>query len=172
MLSSRSLYRGRVINLRVDEVETSLGRQITREVVEHDGCVVIMALDDERQVLLVRQFRYPAGQSLLEVPAGGLNVGEAEEEGARRELREETGYLPRQLKRLGGFFACPGYSTEYQHLYLAQDLEHRPLVAEDTEDIELVRVELTQVPRLIASGEIQDAKSIAGLFMALRHLGL
>jgi ADP-ribose pyrophosphatase len=120
-------------------------------------------------VLLVRQFRKPVEQELLEIPAGGIDPGESPEAAVSRELREETGYLPQKVERLGGFYAVPGYGTEYLYLYLATDLTPSRLFAEDTESISVVRVPISQILELIASGSICDAKSIAGLLTFLEY---
>jgi ADP-ribose pyrophosphatase len=162
-LSSRVVFEGRALKLRVDSVKLPSGRQTTREIVEHENCVAIVALDDGDNILLVRQFRKPVEKELLEIPAGGIDPGESPEDAVRREMREETGFLPRKVAKLGGFYSSPGFCTEYLHLYLATDLVSRPLQAEDSESISLVRVPLSQIPGLIASGAICDAKSIAGL---------
>jgi ADP-ribose pyrophosphatase len=147
----------------------SSGRETTREIVEHGDCVAIIAIDDEDNVLLVNQFRKPVGKKLLEIPAGGIEPGENPVDCVRRELREETGFLPRRVERLGGFYSAPGYCTEYLHLYLATELVPSPLQAEDSESIRLVRVRLSEVPGLITSGSICDAKSIAGLLAFLEY---
>ena len=166
-LSSQQVYQGRGVNLRVDTVQKPSGRKTTREVVEHSNCIVAVVLDDKDNVLLVRQFRYAVGKSLLEVPAGGIEPDEEPTDAVRRELQEEIGYLPKKINKLGGFYSIPGYGTEYLHFYLATGLAPSHLVAEDTESIELVRVPLNQIPQLIASGEICDAKSIAALLAFL-----
>jgi len=163
LLSSQQIYQGRAVKLRVDKVVKPSGKETTREVVEHSDCVVIIAVDAEDNVLLVRQFRHAVGKELLEIPAGGINPDESAAEAVSRELQEETGYRPHKLKKLGGFYSAPGYCTEYLHLYLATELAFSPLQAEDTEGIELVRVPFADIPHLIASGKIYDAKSIAGL---------
>ena len=163
VLSSQEICHGRAVNLRVDHVEKPGGRRTTREIVEHSDCVAVVAIDDQDNVLLVRQFRHPVGKFLLEIPAGGIEPGEDPVDCARRELQEEIGYLPQKIDDLGGFYTIPGYGTEYLHCYLASNLVLSRLVAEDTDDIELVRVPRAQIPQLIASGEICDAKSIAAL---------
>ena len=168
-LSSQLIYDGRVVRLRVDTVEMPGGRETTREIVEHGACVAIVAIDADANVLLVNQFRKPVEKELLEIPAGGIDPGEDPVAAVRREMQEETGYLPQKIESLGGFYSAGGYSTEYLHLYLATDLTPGRLYAEDTESIELVRVPLGQVPGLIASGDICDAKSIAGLFIFLEY---
>jgi ADP-ribose pyrophosphatase len=166
-LASHLVYQGRVVRLRVDTVRTSGGRETTREIVEHSDCIAVIALDAEGRVLLVKQFRKAVGKELLEIPAGGIDSGESPEDAVSREMREETGYLPRRVERLGGFYSAPGYSTEYLYLYLATDLVPGQLFAEDTEGISLVRVSPAQIPELISSGSICDAKSIAGLLSYL-----
>ena len=168
-LSSQLIYEGRAVKLRVDTVRKPNSRQTTREIVEHADCVAIVAVDADNNVLLVKQFRKAVGKELLEVPAGGIEPGEDPVDTVRREMREETGYLPRKVERLGGFYSAPGYCTEYLHLYFAADLTPDRLHAEDTEGISLIKVPPAQVPSLIASGAICDAKSIAGLLAFLEY---
>jgi ADP-ribose pyrophosphatase len=165
-LSSRRIFEGRAVNLRVDTVRLASGRQTTREIVEHEE---VVAVDDRDNVLLVKQYRHPVGKELLEIPAGGIDPGETPEDAVRREMREETGFLPKKVAKLGGFYSAPGFCTEYLHLYLAAELVHRPLQAEDTENISLVPKPLAEIPGLIASGAIVDAKSIAGLLTYLDY---
>jgi ADP-ribose pyrophosphatase len=168
-LSSQLIYRGRAVRLHVDTVQMPSGRQTTREVVEHSDCVAIVAIDDDDNVLLVNQYRQAIGKELLEIPAGGIDPGEDAETAVRREMREETGFLPRKVTSLGGFYSSPGFCTEYLHLYLATDFVSSPLHAEDTEIIKLVRVPASQIPGLLSSGQICDAKSIAGLLTYLHY---
>ncbi|MFC2017096.1 NUDIX hydrolase [Chloroflexota bacterium] len=166
-LSSQLIYEGRAVKLRVDTVKMASGRETTREIVEHSDCVAVIVVDADDNVLLVKQFRKSVEKELLEIPAGGIEPGEDPETTVRREMREETGYLPRRVERLGGFYSTPGYCTEYLYLYLATDLIPSQLQAEDTESISLVRVPVSQILGLITSGSICDAKSIAGLFTFL-----
>ncbi len=164
-LSSQLIYDGRVVKLRVDTVRMPGGRETRREVVEHRDCVAIVAIDADDNVLLVKQFRKSVEKELLEIPAGSIDSGEDPVTTVCREMQEETGYLPQKVERLGGFYSAPGYCSEYLHLYLATDLTPSQLYAEDTESIKLVRVPISQIPSLIASGSICDAKSIAGLLI-------
>ncbi len=168
-LSSRTIYDGRAIRVRVDTVKTATGRQTTREIVEHADCVAIVPIDASNNILLVRQFREAVEKELLEIPAGGIEPGEDAIAAVSRELREEAGYLPRKVERLGGFYSTPGFCTEYLHLYLATDLVPSQLHAEDTEAIKVVPVPVSQIPELIASGIICDAKSVAGLAIFLHY---
>lgn len=168
-LSSKVVFQGRAVSLRVDTVRTLSGREATREIIEHDDCIAVIALDGDENILLVKQFRKPVERELLEIPAGGIDGGESPEDAVRREMREETGYLPQTVKQLGGFYSAPGYATEYLYLYLATDLTPSQLFAEDTESISVLRVSLDRIPELISSGEICDAKSIAGLLAFLEY---
>ncbi len=168
-LSSQNIFTGQVIRLRLDTIRTPSGRETTREIVEHSDCVAIIAIDAGDNVLMVHQFREAAGKELLEIPAGGIDPGEDPETAVIRELQEETGYLPRKVERLGGFYLAPGYCTEFLHLYMATELVPSQLYAEDTESIRLTRLPVSQIPSLLASGGLCDAKSIAGLFTFLDY---
>jgi len=167
LLDSQHVYRGRAIDVRVDSVVKPNDTKTTREVVEHVDCVVILPIDRNGNILLVRQFRHAVNKEMLELPAGSIDPGETPEEAAIRELREETGYRPGTLEKLGGFYAAPGYCTEYLHFFRATELQVSPLKAEDTDEIELVPISPTEVTGLVASGQICDAKTIAGFPIAL-----
>lgn len=167
-ISTRQVYSGRVLGLRVDTVELPSGKRTQREIVEHKGCAIIIPVDDEGNVLLVRQYRKAVERELLELPAGGLDPGESPEQCAARELEEETGFRAEKIEPLGGFYSSPGFSTEYMHLFLATGLTSAPAGPRpDDENIEVVRIPIADAPRLIASGEICDAKSVAGLLLAV-----
>ncbi len=169
-LHTERIYQGRQVGLRVDTVELPSGRTTKREIVEHGACSAIVAIDSEDNVLLVRQYRKPVEKALLEIPAGNMEPGEDTLQCARRELEEETGFSAERWEKSGSFYTSPGFCTEEMHLYLATELRQARRDGDDDESIELVRVPLTKVPELIASGEVCDAKSIAGLLMALRAL--
>src|SRR3972149_6520646 len=149
MLSTQQIYQGRAVNVRVDTVEKAGGTKTTREMVEHSDCIAVVALDEQGNILLVRQFRHAVDEFLLEIPAGGIDPGEEPIDSVRRELQEEIGYFPRKIDKLGGFYSIPGYGTEYLHCFVATDLVPARLMAEDTEDIELVRVSPDEIPHLI-----------------------
>jgi ADP-ribose pyrophosphatase len=169
-LHSQRIYEGKILNLRVDTVELPSGKKTKREIVEHGGCTAIVAIDSRKNVLLVRQYRKPVERMLLEIPAGGIEPGEEPLEGARRELEEETGFSAERWERLSLFYTSPGFCTELMHLYLATELQPAKRAADDDEHIEVVRVPLKKSLELIASVEICDAKSIAGLLMAMRRV--
>ena len=170
MLDSRRVYEGRVVSLRVDKVLLPDGHSALREVAEHAPVVVIVPLDGEGNVLLVRQYRLPVRQLLLELPAGGMDSGESVEEAVQRELQEETGQRAGHLERLAAFYASPGYCDELMHLFLATELEPSPLAADSDESIEVVRMPVAEALALVERGEICDAKTIIGLWAAGRRI--
>ncbi len=170
LIGSRRVYEGRVISLRLDEVEMPSGRRVVYEVVEHRGAVVMVPVTADRTVLMVRQFRQAVGRELLELPAGTLEEGETPEACARRELAEEVGRAAGRWERLLSFFPSPGTLSEEMHAFLAQDL--RPAAAErEEEDLRVEAIPLTEARRRIHSGEIRDAKSVVGLLVASTYLG-
>jgi ADP-ribose pyrophosphatase len=167
LIAIRTVYSGDVLKLRVDKVRLPGGSLSTREIIEHRDCVCIVPVDASGNILLVKQFRAAVGKTLLEIPAGSIDAGEAPEQAASREMREETGFRPQRLEKLGGYYASPGYCTEFMNLFLAKDLVPDGLHAEDTEEIEVVKVSQDKIMGLIKSGGIQDAKSVAGLLLYL-----
>ncbi|MDP7559468.1 MAG: NUDIX hydrolase, partial [Planctomycetota bacterium] len=124
-------------------------------------------IDAKKNVILVRQYRSAVREMLLEIPAGKIEPGEELLQCVRRELEEETGYLAQKIEALGGFYAGPGYTTEYLYLYLATHLQPSNEAGGSDEIMEQVRVPLAKIPELIASGEIRDAKSVAGLLRVI-----
>ncbi|HWO72166.1 MAG TPA: NUDIX hydrolase [Dehalococcoidia bacterium] len=171
LIGRQEIYTGRVIGLRVDEIEVKSGLNVRREVVDHPGAVVMLPIDAEGRILWVRQYRYAAGQELLELPAGTLERGEDPEACARRELAEETGFAARHWRHLGGFFSAPGFCTEYLHVYLATDLHPEAADGDDDEDITLEALTLEESLARIDAGGIVDAKSLAALLLYLRQEG-
>lgn len=172
ILHTQQIYAGKVVKLSVHDVRLPDGKISKRELIRHAGASAIIALDESRNVLLVRQFRLAAGKELLEIPAGTLEVDEAPEHCAIRELQEEAGYKPGEIEYIGGFHVAPGYTTEYIHLFLATKLSEAHLAADADEFIEVFRVPLTQALTMIESGEIIDSKTIIGLLRVARRLGV
>ena len=167
-LQSTSLYQGKILSLRKDEVRMPNGRLTTREIVEHSDSVCMVPLDAAGNVVLVRQYRKPTESALLEAPAGGIEPGEGPEEAAMRELQEEIGHRAGQLRPLGGFYLAPGWCDEFMYAYLATELSPSPKGQDYDEIVETRRVPLGDTLELIAQGEIRDAKSIAALLLAMR----
>lgn len=153
-------FRGRVINLRVDNALLPNGNHATREVVEHPGGVCVAALTDQNELLFVRQFRYPYGEVLLELPAGKLDRGgENPLEAGKRELREETGAVAAHYRSLGKLYPSPGYCDEIIHLYLAQDLSFGESEPDEDEFLECERIPLDRAVEMVLQNEITDAKT-------------
>lgn len=164
-ISSRDIFEGRILKLRVDTVRTADGRESTREVIEHAPCIAVIAIDENDHLLLERQYRQALRKTILEIPAGGIDPGETPEQAVVREMREETGFKPQKVERIGGFYSTPGFSDEYLHLFLATDLVPSRLHSEDTAAIEVVRLPVSEIPAIVSSGQIEDSKTVAGLLL-------
>lgn len=165
ILQSETVFVGRVFNVRVDRVRFPNGDTGRIDLIEHRGAVTIIPVDQVGQVWFVRQHRHPASKDLLELPAGVMEVEEEPAVSAQRELREEIGMAAGRLTPLGEFFLAPGYSTEYMHVFLAQDLSPAPLPQDEDEQIEIVKIPAKELPFMVKTGQIQDAKSLAGLYL-------
>lgn len=172
IIKTRPIFEGRVVKLVVHDVTLPDGNQSLREVVNHSGAAAVVAVDDDMQLLMVRQYRLPAGDILLEIPAGTLDDDEAPEACAARELQEETGYKPLSLQPLGGLHPAPGYTTEFIHLFFTREFVHDPLEQDEDEFVETERVPLTDAVHMVEQGEITDAKSVIGILRAARLLGV
>jgi ADP-ribose pyrophosphatase len=169
-VANEVVYRGKLFDLEVAELELPDGVRVKREIVRHPGAVCMVPVDDQGRVLMVTQYRHAAGKRLLELPAGTLEKGEAPLETAVRELQEEVGRKPGRIEPLGGFYVAPGYTTEYIHLFVCMELEESGLEGDEDEDIEIEAVTREEAERLIGSGEIVDAKSIAGILRWLHFI--
>lgn len=167
LLASEELFAGPIFRVRRDRIRTPEGEETLLDVVEHPGAVTMIPVDDEGQLWFVRQYRHPAGTTLLEFPAGTLEAGEPPQECARRECREEIGMEPSELDLLGSYYLAPGYSSEQNHLFLARGLTPAPLESDDDEAIEVERYTVDEVYDLIAGGTLRDAKTLAGLLLSL-----
>jgi ADP-ribose pyrophosphatase len=169
-ISSKRIYEGNVLNLRVDEVKMDNGSMARREVVEHRGAAAIVPILEGGDVILVRQFRYPIDTDLLEIPAGTLRAHEHPKACALRELEEETGYQCREIAEMLECFIAPGYSTEKIHIFLARSLTKTKQKMDEDESINVERCRFSEALEKIRTGEIRDAKSIVGLQAAARLL--
>jgi ADP-ribose pyrophosphatase len=165
-LSTETVFEGKIVTVRVDAVSLPNGVKAVREVVEHRPAVAIVPFDDNGEVILVSQFRYPVGEQLLEVPAGIIEVSETPEQCADRELQEEIGYRAREMRSLGSFWTAPGFSDELMYAFVATGLEPSRLESDEDEDITVVRVPVSRIREMIEAGEIRDSKTIAALLMA------
>jgi ADP-ribose pyrophosphatase len=165
----QQIYSGRVVTLSLLDVILPNGEAGKRELIQHPGAVAIVALDDDNNVLLVTQYRIAADKILREIPAGTLHPGEDPFVCAERELQEETGYKPGKLENIGGIYPAPGYTTEFIHLFIATHLTESRLAMDEDEFIEVERLPLAHAVALVDSGEIADAKSVAGLLRAARR---
>jgi ADP-ribose pyrophosphatase len=170
---SRQIYKGRIVDLHLEHVTLPNGHAVDLEVMHHPGASAVAAVDDAQRVVLIRQFRHAAGGVIWELPAGVLGPDEAPAACAARELREETGLVAAELRRLGTIFTTPGFCDERIHLFLAQGLGEEEHAHEADEVIaEIARVPLREALGRIRSGDIVDGKTIAGLHLAAAALGL
>lgn len=172
-LSREEKFQGRIVSVHVDKVALPDGRASTREVVEHPGGVAVLALDGENNVLAVRQYRYPFGRTLLEIPAGKLDhPGEDPAAAGLRELEEETGAVPGAYKPLGRILPSPGCYGEILYLYLAQNLRMGEQHLDPGEFLNVERIPFSEMVRRCLAGEIEDAKTVAAVLKAKLLLDL
>jgi ADP-ribose pyrophosphatase len=163
IISSKQVYDCGLFRVTEDvAVEPKTKFQIKRSIVRHGGSAVIMAIDDKKRVLLVRQFRLPAAKFLWELTAGRLDPGEKPLETAKRELKEETGYTARKWSKLASFFVSPGFVEERMTIFLAEDLEAGEATPMEDERIETRWFKRKELAEMIDTGKIEDAKTIVG----------
>ena len=161
-IRSEQIFNGKVISLKVDEVELPNGKTGKREIINHPGAVAIIALTNEGKLVVVEQYRKALDRSIVEIPAGKLEPGEEPATTARRELEEETGYGCRELTYLQAFYTSPGFADEIIHVFLAQGLyvlEERAAMDED-EFVELMEISIEEADQMIATQQIFDAKTV------------
>lgn len=170
VIGSETIYAGKLLTMRRDQVRLANGRESVREIVLHPGAVAIVPILPNGRVIMVRQYRHAAGRTLLEIPAGTLDQpGETLEAAAARELQEETGYRAAHLALLVTFYTAPGFCTERISLFLATGLTGGAQNLMDDEAITLEEIAIADIPALIARGEIADAKTLTGLLLAREH---
>jgi ADP-ribose pyrophosphatase len=170
LIKSEITYQGRAFSVRRDNLLTPDGNTVKYDIIEHTGSVIIIPIDEQGQMYFVRQYRHAAQVDLLELPAGTLEPGEPPEDAAAREIREETGMAAGTLREIGSFYLAPGYSTELMHVFLASDLRHDPLEPDADEYLSVEKLSTTDAFQLAESGQMQDAKSLAALFLAKPYL--
>ncbi|MEI7810835.1 MAG: NUDIX hydrolase [Ignavibacteria bacterium] len=161
------IFRGRVFDLQVDEIEYNSGNTSIREVAVHNGGAVVVPVTDDGKIIMVKQFRYPLQRTLLELPAGKLEPGEDPLVCASRELKEETGYFSNNIVKLGSICTTPGFCTEILHIYLAKNLVQGEHNREEGEyGMEVCEFTEDEINEMIFSGELTDSKTLSGLLMA------
>ena len=170
LIKSETLLQGRAFKVKRDYLKTPNGDETKLEIIEHGGSVVLVPIDGEGNLLLVRQYRHAAQQDLLELPAGTRDEDEPFEECAAREIREETGMEAGKLQKVGDFYLAPGYSTEFMAVFLATELKHNPLQADFDEFLQVEKVPVKKAVELFQVGEVLDAKSLAAWLLAKPHL--
>ena len=168
-LTSQIVYDGKIITVRRDEIELANGRKSFREVVEHSGGVVIVALKGD-SILFVKQFRYPIKEVITELPAGKLEKGEDPDAACERELEEETGYRAKHWTSLGYIYTSIGFCDEKLYIYLAQELEFIGEHPDDGEILENYEYKIKDVEEMIQNGKINDAKTICAIHRALKEI--
>jgi len=168
LVSSKLYYKGKVFNVYTDTVIEPGGHRNTRDVIRHSGSVVILAVDEAKNpadpiVILERQYRHAAGQFLIELPAGRRDPGEAPLAAAKREMIEETGYRAKRWTMMLRYFASPGFLGEWMQIYLARDIRPGEAAPELDEQIEVLRVPLSEAMKMVAGGKIHDGKTLIAL---------
>lgn len=163
-------YHGIIVDVHLDHVRLDDGSIARREVVEHPGGVTILPVDEDGNCYMVRQFRYPAGHMMLESPAGKLEYGEDHRDCAVRELSEETGFTADELIYLGGFYTSPGFSSELLHIYLALGLHAGKSHLDEGEFLNVEKLPLQQLIRMVMANEIEDAKTMIAILKAEKVL--
>lgn len=168
--STGTVYKGHIFS--VEKVEVTLPDKRMRfyERVDIQNAVTILPIDDDGNVYFVRQFRIGSNSSLLELPAGKIEVGEGAQTTAEREIREEIGMAAREMLPIGEFYMSPGYSTEYMYCFLARGLYHAPLDPDADEFLNVEKIHLEQVTQMVRKGELPDGKTLAVLMLAQQHL--
>lgn len=171
VVTSRTVYEGRLFNVELDEIDMAGGVRAYRETLRHPGAVAMVPVLDDGRLVFVTQYRHAVRRRLLEIPAGTLERGEEPLAAVERELREEIGMRPGRVQAIGGLFVAPGYTTEYIHLFVCSDLVEARLPGDEDEDIEVELRTVGEALAAIDSGEIADAKSVIGLLRYARAGG-
>ena len=171
-VSSKTIFEGRIIKVTLDQAELPNGKLAAREVVEHPGGVAVLALEEDNTTYLVKQFRYPIQQLLLELPAGKLDGPEDHLLAAKRELSEETGLEAEEWTYMGSILASPGFCTERLHMYLARKLSHKKQHLDEDEFLNVVPIPFDALVRQVMDGSQDDAKTVAAVLKTKVLLGL
>lgn len=165
-IDRKDVFEGHVFKVYLDKAEIADGSIRPREVVEHDGGVAVVAVDDDNGIYIVRQFRYAVGKVMLEIPAGKLEKGEDPLSAAKRELSEETGFTAKEWTNLGEMYPTPGYCSEKLYVFLARGLTAGEMHLDDGEILTAEKMELSEAVKMIMNCEISDAKTVFGVLKA------
>lgn len=171
-VKQNKLYDGKILSLRRDDVRTPSGRIASREVVDHKHAIGVLALTGKNSVLLVRQYRYAVNSITLEICAGLIEQGEDPYQAAEREMQEELKFKAGRLEKIGGFYASPGFCTEFVTVFIASELEHSDLPQDEDENVSTVEVSYDEIPAMLADGRIQDSKTFAALSWLMAKEGI
>ncbi|WP_134683213.1 NUDIX domain-containing protein [Brevibacillus migulae] len=163
-IASETIYEGKVITVKVDDVRLPNGKTAKREIVKHQGAVAVLPLTDDGKMVVVRQFRKALERTILEIPAGKLEKGEEPLACAKRELEEETGYTAAHYEHLSSFYTSPGFADELLHVYVATGLKAGAMQPDEDEFVEVLELTLEEAHEKHRLGEIRDAKTVVALF--------
>jgi len=168
-ICTNTVYKGRIVNLKVDSALLPSGKKTLREVIEHAPAVGILAVTDGGKVIFVKQYRYAVGEFLMEIPAGIVEEGESSEAAAKRELMEETGYRPGKLVEVCRVYPSPGFSNEVITLYVATELAEGSMEPDDDENIEVVLLTKPEIIKMVEEGKIKDGKTLLAILWYLNN---
>lgn len=169
-ISSKKIFEGKIIKVFFDDVMLPNKKMATREKVWHPGAVAVVPLTMDNEIILIKQYRYPVEEVLIEIPAGKLDKDEIPMDCARRELQEEVGAIGGNLVHLTSFHTTPGFSNEFLHLYLATNFENKENNPDEDEFLQIIKVPLKDSMDWVFEGKIKDAKSIIGILMTCEYI--
>lgn len=164
-IKSEYIFKGRVITLRKDEVRLFNGSTSTREIIEHNGGVGVVAVNEKNEITLVKQYRKPYEEVIIEIPAGKLEKGEEPIDCAIRELEEETGNIAQEVQLLNIIYPSPGYSSEKLYIYFCKKMESGTVHLDEDENVETFEIPFEEAVEMIKNGQIKDAKTVVGILM-------
>lgn len=170
-IESNDIYKGKIINLKVDKVLLPNGNESTREIVTHSGASAIVALKGNN-IIFVKQYRKPIEKHIIEIPAGKLDENEKPKDCAKRELQEETGYIAEDIIELGDIFTTPGFSNEIIHIFFSKNLTMGIINRDPDEFMDVIEIPLEEVKKMVLSNKIKDSKTLSALLMALQYLNI
>lgn len=170
ILSRKTVYKAYAFNIEKLHVHLPDGRERDYDLVSHNDSVTIIPFDDKGNILFVSQYRMGCECEMLELPAGVMGDGEEPESCAAREVREETGFAAGKLSHIGSVYLAPGYSSENNHIFLAEDLTESPLVMDDDEFLQTHKIPVNQAYEMAETGQIPDSKTLAALLLARKRI--